>query len=492
MNQTILTIHMEQAFIIWITALSFAVGSPLDDYVHTPDHHYNFSELNMKKGPGYTLYVYNMTSLKWKSEANSDHPIWWHYLEITIPDKIVHKDTALMLIDGGHNTPKWSPVDEAFVAMTTALAVSTGSVCADLKMIPNQPIMFKADPTKRHRTEDAIIAWTWRKFVENNGTDPEIIMQFPMTKAAVRGLDTIASVVKTKTGVNIDKFVVTGASKRGWITWLTGAVDKRVIAIAPIVMDLLNFVQNLHHHYRSLGGWTFEFKEYYKENFTGYLDNPLTQKMASYIDPLAYNDRYETVHKMIITSSGDEFFLTDDSHYYYNQLAGPKYLRIVPDTEHTLIGHLADTMLSIRAFYLSILTNKDLPKMFWKREITSIGGRITLFTNMKPKTVKVKFAVTTDTKRRDFRLFVGEPDNPTHKYPHPVLWFSDKIKDFGNNTFVAEYDNPLDGRWLGFFIQVTFDGVDGSVEEYTTEAQIIPDVFPFPDCHGKECHGSLV
>jgi len=40
------------------------------------------------------------------TEAISDHSIWWHTLEITIPDKLIHKDTALMLIDGGHNSEK--------------------------------------------------------------------------------------------------------------------------------------------------------------------------------------------------------------------------------------------------------------------------------------------------------------------------------------------------------------------------------------------------
>lgn len=45
-------------------------------------------------------------------------------------------------------------------------------------------------------------------------------------------------------------------------------------------------VQNLHHHYRAYGGWTFAFKDYYELNFTKELDNPNTQKMADIIDPI--------------------------------------------------------------------------------------------------------------------------------------------------------------------------------------------------------------
>ena len=33
---------------------------------------------------------------------------------------------------------------------------------------------------------------------------------------------------------------MTGASKRGWTTWTIGAVDKRVKAMAPLVLDCLN------------------------------------------------------------------------------------------------------------------------------------------------------------------------------------------------------------------------------------------------------------
>jgi PhoPQ-activated pathogenicity-related protein len=38
----------------------------------------------------------------------------------------------------------------------------------------------------------------------------------------------------------LESFLIAGASKRGWTTWLTPAVDERIVAIVPIVMPMLN------------------------------------------------------------------------------------------------------------------------------------------------------------------------------------------------------------------------------------------------------------
>ena len=65
-----------------------------------------------------------------------------------------------------------------------------------------------------------------------------------------------------------------GASKRGWTSWLTAAVDKRVIAFMPIVMSLLNMRENMHHYMKSLGGWPFAFEDYFALNITQYVDDP--------------------------------------------------------------------------------------------------------------------------------------------------------------------------------------------------------------------------
>ena len=47
----------------------------------------------------------------------------------------------------------------------------------------------------------------------------------------------------------------------------------------------VSVLQNVHHQYRNLGGWTFAFEDYYDLNITAHLDDPLTLKMSEIIDP---------------------------------------------------------------------------------------------------------------------------------------------------------------------------------------------------------------
>ncbi|XP_064605796.1 autocrine proliferation repressor protein A-like [Liolophura sinensis] len=345
---------------VWLSSVSWSLSTPLDDYVNKPDPHYSYKLIDTFRGPDYTLYTLNMTSQKWKSDDVVTHPIWWHYLSVTIPDEVELKNTAFLFIDGGSNHDKPPKPTDNFVSLITMFAVGTKSIGANLKMIPNQPVVFKKDPTQKSRSEDSIIAWTWKTFIENT-TDPEILLRMPMTKAAVRALDTITDFAGKTANITPSKFMVAGASKRGWTTWTTGAVDKRVFAIAPIVLDVLNFVKNLHHFYRALGGWTFAFNSYYELNFTDQLDNPNTQLMADIIDPISYNDRL-TMPKLVISTGGDEFFLPDDSHYYFNQLSEPKYMRILPNAEHSCAGHEISLFFTLRAFYLSIVKGWTFPR----------------------------------------------------------------------------------------------------------------------------------
>src|SRR5947207_15701648 len=85
-----------------------------------------------------------------------------------------------------------------------------------------------------------------------------------MTKSVVRAMDAVTSFCAGAEGgkIKIDGFVVTGASKRGWTTWTTAAVDKRVVAIIPIVIDTLNVQQSAKHHFEAYGFWAPAIKDY--------------------------------------------------------------------------------------------------------------------------------------------------------------------------------------------------------------------------------------
>ena len=114
----------------------------------------------------------------------------------------------------------------------------------NIKQIPNQRLVFLND-WKETRTEDEIIALTWRHFLEYPD-QPEWLVRFPMVKACLRAMDMMSEFNQEKLGgQELTRWAVTGASKRGWTSWLTAAVDpERVKMVSPIVLDLINLQEN--------------------------------------------------------------------------------------------------------------------------------------------------------------------------------------------------------------------------------------------------------
>jgi PhoPQ-activated pathogenicity-related protein len=141
-----------------------------------------------------------------------------------------------LYITGGSNGafPPTGTGEDELVCITLALATSV--VCSVLFQIPNEPIVFTADPARQERSEGAIDAFCFY-LAFSNTSRPEVLIQLPMTKGAVRAMDAITEFLALKLQLTITEFMVTGASKRGWTTWLTAAVDRRVVAMAPIVFD---------------------------------------------------------------------------------------------------------------------------------------------------------------------------------------------------------------------------------------------------------------
>jgi len=308
-----------------------------------------------------------------------------------------------------------------------------------------------------------------------------------MTKAVVRAMDTIQHFLAPfQHVIPVKNFIVSGASKRGWTTWTTAAVDKRVIAIAPIVIPVLNIVPNMNHQWQAYGNWSFALEDYLNMDIMHYLNMPVFEELAAIEDPWSYNSRL-TMPKYIMCATGDEFFLPDSSEFFFSGLYGENYLRIVPDAEHSMEGHEIDLALSVNTWMHMILTGKKRPTFTWNLEKSNDTARITVKCDEKPSSVTMWYAHTLSHTRRDFRLLTCE-DIP--KCIQPVIWWYKALEDQGNGVYVAEMEAPFRG-WSGFFVEMiwrySYDpfGPEQAFKA-TTEVNIVPDTLPFPPC-GDHC-----
>lgn len=67
--------------------------------------------------------------------------------------------------------------------------------------------------------------------------------------------------------------------------------------------------------------------------------------------------RYVNTQLMVVTTSGDEFFIPDDSKYYWSDLNqvtnGTVLMRKIPNAEHSCVGHQTAIFSDLVSFYLS-------------------------------------------------------------------------------------------------------------------------------------------
>ena len=236
---------------------------------------------------------------------------------------------------------------------------------AELRLVPNQPVIFKDDPTRKPRSEDDFIAYTWDKFLRTG--DEKWPARLPMTKSAVRAMDAITAFAATAEGgaKPVTRFVVSGASKRGWTTWATAATDRRVIAIAPAVIDMLNIEPSFIHHWRVYGAWSDAVNDYVEHKIMGWMGTPEFRALMRIEEPYQYRDRL-TMPKFMMNASGDQFFLPDSSQFYFDDLRGEKYLRYVPNASHSL--DKTDALESLQAFYATVVKGTPRPAFTWTFE----------------------------------------------------------------------------------------------------------------------------
>lgn len=449
---------LRRSFLLLAATLSFAAlpapaaETALDRYVKAPDPTYKYEVVNTVHGDGYTMYVVELTSQTWRKPSEVDRPVWKHWLTIVKPDQ-VEGTTGYLFITGGSTRDKApAKANPVYVEMAT----TTHTIAAELQDVPNEPLTFADDG--KPRSEDGIIAYTWVKFLK--GGDDNWPLRLPMTKAAVRAMDTITALMAKEGGVKVEKFLVSGGSKRGWTTWTTAAVDKRVAAIIPASIDLLNLEKSFEHHWKVYGFWAPAVKDYEEAGIMDWQGTPQYERLLAEVEPYSYRERL-TMPKYMVQAAGDQFFLPDSSRFYFDDLRGEKYLRYIPNTDHSLRN--SDARESMLAYYEAFLHGHTRPRFYWTFEK---NGDIRVTSRDKPSAVKLWQA--TNPEHRDFRLMTIGP-----------AYQSTDLSDEGSGVYVAHVTASPKG-WTAYFVEMTYPSGGKYPFKFTTAVRVNPDTEPFP------------
>ena len=224
-----------------IAPVTFSQDKPVAHGLATTtavDDSYKFESAGEFQIGACKAYSYKMTSQTWRGAP------WTHWLSILVPPDVDHADAAVLFITGGSTSSSQPKADSTEAQLFGVIATMAKTPIAILQQVPNQPLHGGL-------REDDLIAFTFDKYLNNQGDDWPLLI--PMVESVRRAMDTVSTVLTEKSGTAIKRFVISGASKRGWTTWLTAAADKRVIAIAPMVIDMLNMQPQMEQQIKSYG-----------------------------------------------------------------------------------------------------------------------------------------------------------------------------------------------------------------------------------------------
>jgi PhoPQ-activated pathogenicity-related protein len=427
----------------------------LDTYVATPDTNYSYTLLSTLPGAGYTAYVLELRSQVWLTTNEVDRVLWKHWLVIVKPDGATNSQSFLW-IDGGSNPGTPPTGNDSTLLFFAQVALDTKTVVSWLKMVPNEPLTFAGETSSR--TEDGIIVYTWDKYMKTG--DERWPARLPMTKAAVRAMDTVTTYCGglSSGALTVDKFVVGGGSKRGWTTWTTAAVDRRVTAIIPASIDVLNVGACLVHQYCAYGAWSYAIADYTVMGIMTNYGTPQFDALMNIEDPYSYRVRL-TMPKFELYGAGDQYFLPDSSQFYFNDLPGVKYMRCIPNADH---GLNTDAYYNLWAYYQSIILKTPLPQFTWTLQSSNT---VRVVASDAPSSVTLWQAA--NASARDFRLStIG------------AAWTSTTLTDQGGGVYLGAVSNPSQG-WKAFFVELDYNRSGLQPLKFTTQVYVVPDTLPY-------------
>ncbi len=399
-------------------------GADLFTYINKKDDSFSWKLLKKTETPDGTIYDLQMVSQTWQGIK------WEHKMQVYLPKGVKPGKKMLLWNQGG--VP-----NAGTTAFGMGLAKKSGAPVAFLFGIPNQPLLGG-------KKEDALIAETFVRYLETKDSSWPLL--FPMVKSLVRAMDALQEFSQQEWGVRVEAFVVSGASKRGWTTWLTAAADARVVAIAPLVIDTLNMPAQLAHQLKSYGKYSAMIGDYTRRGLVPLPDTADAKRLWGWVDPWNYRDKIK-VPTMIINGANDPYWTVDSLNLYWGDLKQDKWVLYVPNAGHNLQQKSADgkanadrALNTLVAFYKHVLKDNPMPKLQWKHDDQNGQARLSVTSDTKPLAVRLWVA---QAPTRDFRQSTWKEQELPVKEGRVVGTVA--LPQTGYTAFYAELEFAIDG-----------------------------------------------
>ncbi len=417
-------------------------GGALREYVEREDGSCRFERVAETDLGSSTAHTLALTSQTWREIE------WKHWLTVLVPGEIRHPGQAVLVVAGGSNRDDPPSGDVPEARLIGSLTAQLGVPVAVLQQVPNQPLFDSL-------YEDALIAKTFEGFLREGDEDWPLLL--PMTKSAVRAMDAVGEFMESEFGRRTERFAVAGASKRGWTTYLTAAVDDRVEAIVPIVIDMLNLVPQMRQQRQSYGKYSRRIADYSERGLIEKLETEAGRRLVEIVDPYEYRERL-TMPGLVVLGTNDPFWTVDAAGLYFGDLPGPKYLHYGANAGHGVEPSSYPTLLG---FLERVLSDRPMPELEWERD-----GENGLRVGWDGEPGARAFLYEARSDNRDFR---------------EARWRSHPLENDGTGVTVPL--NSPDNGWAAYYVEVVFPASPPNrlPVHLSTEITVLPEAFPYED-----------
>jgi PhoPQ-activated pathogenicity-related protein len=426
----------------------------IDSYIARPDPEFRLELVSNHSTDDGTLFSFRLTSQVWRGIP------WTHQLRIYEPAGLPadRKRIVLLFITGGSTDRQASPDDHA---QGFLLARACNARVAVLPQVPNQPLLDG-------KVEDDLIGETFVMYLKTQ--EPDLPLLFPMVKSAVRAMDAVQQWAVSR-NERVEGFVVSGASKRGWTTWLTGAHDPRVRAIAPMVIPTLNMKAQSRHQLDSWGKYSEQIEDYTRRGLTEKFDDPIGRELWRSVDPFSYLDRIK-VPVFQINGTNDRYWTVDSVNLFWNDIQAPwKGIVSLPNAGHGLDQNRDWAIDAIGALVRSTATGQPLPRFATSSEVKDGRPKI----NIDALPAPIRF-----DQPEPVRLVLWEAAAPTRDFREARWEATHQYKGSEFGLGVGLLARPVQTGYSAVFVDITYtiDGLDfhlaTPIHVFGPEGEILP------------------